>query len=65
MLLEEHMGGFERLTKRVTSNRAIAEEVRTREQMAARSNAQDLVANAVALSHPKDGYKVLFFSQCF
>ena len=29
--------------------------------MAAWSNAQDLVANAVALSHPKDGYGMLVF----
>ena len=29
--------------------------------MAAGSNAQDLVADAVALSHPKDGYEVLMF----
>ena len=32
-----------------------------REQVAAWINAQDLVANAVALSHPKDGYEVLIF----
>ena len=29
--------------------------------MAASSNTQDLVANAVALLHPKDGYEVLMF----
>ena len=29
---------------------------------AARSNAQDLVANTLALSHPRDGYDVLILS---
>ena len=29
--------------------------------MAGWSNAQDLVASAVASSHPKDGYEVLMF----
>ena len=43
------------------SKRAIAEEPWRREQVVARSIAQDLVANTVALSHPKDGYEVLMF----
>ena len=47
------MGGIQRWTKRVASNRAIAEE--------AWKNAKDLVANAVASSHPNDGYEVLMF----
>ena len=61
MLLEEHMGGYQRRTKRVASNQAIAEEACKREQMAAWKNAWDLVADAIALSYPKDGYKVLMF----
>ena len=42
-------------------NWAIAEEEWKRDQVAAWSNTQDLVANAVALMHPKDGYEVLMF----
>ena len=56
VLLEEHMGEIQRRTKGVASNRAIAEEAWACEQVAAWSNAQDLVTHAVALSHPKDGY---------
>ena len=55
------MGGIQRRIKRVASNRAIAEEAWKREQMPAWSNAQDLAANAVAWSHPKDGYVALMF----
>ena len=62
VLLEEHLGGVQCRTKRVASNRAIAEEAWKREQMAAWSNPQDLVANAVALSHPKNGYEMLMFT---
>ena len=47
VLLEEYMGEIQRRTKQVASNRAIAEEAWTREQMAAWSNAQDLLVNAV------------------
>ena len=61
VLLEEHLRGIQRRTEGVASNRAIAEEAWKREQVAAWSNAQDLVANAVALSHPKGGYEVLMF----
>ena len=61
VLLEERMGGIQRRTKRVASNRAIPEDAWTCERVAAWSNAQDLVANAVALSHPTDGYEVLMF----
>ena len=59
VLLEEHIGGIQRRTKRVASSRAIAEEAWRREQVAAWGNAQDLMANAVTLSHPKGGYEVL------
>ena len=59
------MGGIKRRTKRVASNRTIVEEAWKHDQMTAWSNAQDLVANAVALSHPKDRYKVLIFPDAF
>ena len=61
MLLEENFGGVQRRTKRVASNWAIAEEAWKREQVAAWSIAQGLVANTVAWWHPKDGYEVLMF----
>ena len=61
VLLEEHMRGIKRRTKRVASNRSIAEEAWKREQVVAWINAQYLVANAVALMHPKDVYEVLIF----
>ena len=53
--------GIQRRAERVAPSRAIAEEAWKREQVTTWSNAQDLVANAVALSHPKDGYEVLMF----
>ena len=49
------MGKIQRRTKRVASNRAIAKEAWKREQVAAWSNAQDLVDKDVVLSHPKKG----------
>ena len=61
VLLEEYMEAVHRQTKRVSSNRVFAEEGWKREQVAVWSNAQGLVANTVALSHPKDGYEVLMF----
>ena len=53
-MLPEIMGGIQHRTKRVASNRAIAEEAWKREQVVAWINAQNLAVNAVALSHPKD-----------
>ena len=61
VLLEEHIGRIQRWTKRVASNREFAEENWNHEQAAAWSNTPDVVANAVALSHPKDVYEVLMF----
>ena len=55
------MGGIQRRTKRVAWNWAIVEEAWTLEKVTAWSNAPDLVANTVDLSHPKDGYEVLMF----
>ena len=42
-------------------SRAIAKEAWKREQVALWSNAQDLVVNAVASSHPMDRFEVLMF----
>ena len=64
LLLEEHMGGIRRRTKRIASNQAIAKEAWKHEQVAAWSNAQDLVAKAVALSH-MDRHEVLMFLDVF
>ena len=61
VLLEEHVGGIQRRVERVVSKQPIAEDTWKRKQVAAWSNAQDLVANAVALSQPKGGYEVLIF----
>ena len=61
VLLEGHMGEIQRRFKRVASNRVIAQVAWTLEQVAAWSNAQNLVVNAVALSHPKDEFEVLIF----
>ena len=63
VLLEEYTGGSQRRTKRVASNRAIVEKAWKREQVAAWSNAQGLVANALALSHPKEEYELLMFPE--
>ena len=60
-LLEDRVRRIQRQTKRVASDRAVAEEAWKREEVATWSNAQYLVATAVALSHPKNGYKVLMF----
>ena len=62
VLLEEYMGDIQRRTKRVASNRVMAEGAWKSEQVAAWSKALNLVANAVALSHSKDGYEVLMFA---
>ena len=68
VLLEGQRGGIQSRAERVASKRGIAEEAWKREQVAAWSkwlpraiNAEDLVASAVALPHPKDGYEVLCF----
>jgi len=60
-LLESYMAGNPRRTKRVASNRAIPPEAWTPDLVAAWERAQDLVANAVTLYHPRDGYVVLMF----
>ena len=65
VLLEEQLGGIQRRTKRVASNQVTVEEAWKREQVATWSNAQNLVANAVALQHPKDGFEMAMFPDTF
>ena len=61
VFLEEHLAGSKRRTKRVASTRAISAGDWTSELIGAWEAAQDLVAHAVALSHPKPGWVVLMF----
>ena len=61
LLLEEHLRGNVRRTKRVASNKTIEESAWTPRRAQAWLAAQDLVAHAVALSYPKQGYEVLMF----
>ena len=61
VFLEAHMAGVNRLTKRVASNRTISAGEWTSELTGAWDTAQDLVAHAVALFHPKPGWVVLMF----
>ncbi|CAN0065761.1 unnamed protein product [Sphacelaria rigidula] len=58
VLLKGHMVGN---VRRVASNRTIKDAAWTFERAQAWRAAQDLVAHAVALSHPKKGYKVMMF----
>ena len=62
VFLEEHMAGAKSRTKRVASHRAISAGEWTSELIGARDAAQDFVARAVALSHPKTGWAVLMFT---
>eukprot|EP00903_Cladosiphon_okamuranus_P017345 g15980.t1 len=59
--LEAHLADNPNRTKRVASNRAIAPQAWTPELVAAWDQAQDMVANAVTLYHPKEGRAVLMF----
>ena len=61
VFLEEHMAGAKSRTKRVASHRAISAGEWTSGLTWAWDTAQDLVAHAVALSHPKPGWAVLMF----
>ena len=56
------MAGAKRRTKQLESNRAISAGEWTSELIGARDAAQDFVARAVALSHPKTGWAVLMFT---
>ena len=55
------MGGAKRRTKGVASNRTISAGEWASELIGAWDAAQDVVAHAVALSHPKPGWAVLMF----
>ena len=55
VFLEEHMAGAKRRTQRVASNRAISAGEWISALIGAWDATQDLVAHAVALSHPKPG----------
>ena len=61
LFLEERMGGAKRRTKGVASNRTISAGEWASELIGAWDAAQDVVAHAVALSHPKPGWAVLTF----
>ena len=59
--LEELMTGAARRTKRVARSRVIPSEAWTEGRLQAWSAAQDLVAHAVTLFHPRPGCQVLMF----
>jgi len=61
VMLEELLAGASRRTKRVAQNRAIDATAWTPERAAAWNAAQDLVASAVTLSHPRPDRVVLMF----
>ena len=61
VFLEQLMAGASRRTKRVASNRVIQEDAWTAERVRAWRAAQDLVAQAVPLYHPRPGCAVLMF----
>ena len=58
VFLEEHMVGAKRRNERVSSNWAISAGEWTSELIGTWDAAQDLVAHAVALSHPRPGWAV-------
>ena len=60
VFLEEHLAGAKRCTTPVASNRAISAGDWTWGPIGAWEAAQDLVAHAVALSHPKPGWAVSY-----
>ena len=67
LFLEELMAGAARRTKRVFKNRAIPTAAWTEGRLKAWADAQDLVAHAVTLYHPRSACQVLIFpdaSEC-
>ena len=58
LFLEELMAGAARWTKRVAKSRAIPPAAWTEGRFKAWADAQDLVANAVTLYHPRPGCQV-------
>ena len=61
VFLKQLMAGASRRTKRVARNRVIQEDAWTAERVRAWRAAQDLVAQAVPLYHPRPGCVVLMF----
>ena len=61
VFLKEHLAGAKRRTKRVASNRVVSAGDWTSGLIGAWEAAQDFVAHAVALSHPKPGWAVFMF----
>lgn len=61
VFLDESMASAKRRTERVASTRAIAAGEWIPELIGAWDVARDLVAQAVALPHPKPGWAVLMF----
>ena len=59
VVLEQLMAGASRRTKRVARNRVIQEDAWTAERVRAWRAAQDLMAQAVPLYHPRPGCVVL------
>ena len=67
LFLEELMAGAARRTKHVAKNRAIRPAAWTEGRLKAWADAQDLVAHAVTLCHPRSGCQVMMFpdaSEC-
>ena len=63
LFLEELMAGAARRTKRVAKHRAIPPAAWTEGRFKALADAQDLVAHAVTLYHPRPGCQVLMFPE--
>ena len=61
VFLQQLMAGASCRTKRVARNRVIQEDAWTAERVRAWRAAQDLVAQAVPLYHPRPGCVVLMF----
>ena len=61
LFLEELMAGAARRTKRVAKNRAILPAAWTQDRLKSWADAQDLVADAVTLYHPRPGCQVVMF----
>lgn len=60
-LLEEGMQGTPKMTTRVKRNRDLPDNAWTDDRVLALKAAQDLVAHAVTLNHPRPDFEVLIF----
>ena len=61
LFLDELMTGAARWTERVAKNRAIPPAAWTEDRLKAWADAQDLLAHAGTLHHPRPGCEVLMF----